>query len=137
LSWIDDVRSELAAADLSPRAARGFALVVGLALLAVAGWLALRRGAPAPAAACAAAALALVATGLARPALLRPLHRAWTALGLALGWVTSRAVLATLFYGVVTPLGLLRRVTRRRAGPTPATYWTRRAPRPSRYDKMS
>jgi hypothetical protein len=137
LSWIDDVRSELAAADLSPRAARSFALVVGLAILVLAAWVGLRRGAVAPAAWLAATALALAVAGLMRPAILRPLHRAWTAVGLVLGWFASRLVLAALFYGVVTPLGLLRRATRRRApaGPT-ATYWTRRAPRPSRYDKM-
>jgi hypothetical protein len=137
LSWIEDVRSELAAADLSPRAARAFGLVVGVALLALAAWLALRRGALAPAAAVAAAALAVAGTGLARPALLRPLHVAWTALGLALGWLTSRLVLAALFYGVVTPLGLLRRATRRRPGGEPATFWARRPERPVRYDRMA
>jgi hypothetical protein len=137
LSWIEDVRSELARADLSPRAARGFALVLAIALLAVAAWLLLRRDAATAAAAAAGVALALAAAGLLRPAALRPLHRGWTALGLALGWFASRLVLAALFYGVVTPLGLLRRATRGRARPAPAaTYWTRRAPRPPRYDKM-
>jgi hypothetical protein len=136
LSWIDDVRSELARADLSPRAARSFALVLALVLFALATWLAVRRLAFAPAAWLASAAAALAASGLFAPSVLRPLHRAWMALGLALGWLASRVVLAVIFYGVVTPLGLVRRVTRRRAGAAPATYWTRRVARPPRYDKM-
>lgn len=137
MSWIDDVRSELAAADLSPRAARSFALVVALALTALAAWVGARRGVTSTAAWLAAFAAALAAAGLLAPAILRPLHRAWIALGLVLGWFTSRLVLAALFYGVVTPLGLLRRAMRRRAPAAPAaTYWTRRVPRPPRYEKM-
>ncbi len=130
MSWIEDVAFELRAIDSRPRELRRFALVVGGALLAVAAWLAFRRGAAVPGAAVAAAAVALVGTGVAAPRALRPVHRAWMALGLTLGWVVSRTILTALFVLVVTPLGLARRlVARRRPAPATESYWTPRARR--------
>ncbi|NJK42379.1 MAG: hypothetical protein HC937_01060 [Aquincola sp.] len=78
-----------------------------------------------------AAAFALVA--LALPSLLAPLNRAWTRLGLLLHRVTSPIVLGVMFFGVVTPTGLLMRALgkdflklRRDAGAP--TYWVDRQP---------
>jgi hypothetical protein len=56
------------------------------------------------------------------------IHRAWTALGAALGRVVSPAVLAVLYFLVVTPFGLVSRLLRRdrlglRPDPEAGTYW--------------
>jgi hypothetical protein len=51
----------------------------------------------------------LVMPGLIYPALLFPIYQVWMALGHALGWVNTRIILGLIFYGVVTPIGFIRR----------------------------
>ncbi len=72
-------------------------------------------------------AAALAASALGAPALLAPVHRAWMALGAALGWVNTRVLLGAVFFLVVTPLGALMRMTgrdplRRKFEPCGGTY---------------
>ena len=74
----------------------------------------------------------LVAT-LARPRLLAPLNRIWSRVGELLQAVVSPIVMAALFYGVLTPIGLLLRLTghdplRRRMEPGVRSYWIVRRP---------
>lgn len=52
-----------------------------------------------------------LATALLRPALLHGLNRAWTRLGSLLGSIVTPIVMALLFFLVVTPVGLLMRLT--------------------------
>jgi hypothetical protein len=78
-----------------------------------------------------AAVFALVA--LARPAVLRPLNRIWTQLGLLLNRVTSPVILGLIFFLVVTPLGwLMRRIgkdsLKLRSDPAARSYWIPRTP---------
>ena len=70
---------------------------------------------------------------LVRPALLARLNRLWTMLGIILGKVVSPAVLGILFYGVLTPLGALLRLTgkdplRLKREPGARSYWIPREP---------
>ena len=61
------------------------------------------------------AALA-IAGGLAgyfSPRLLRPVFIVWSAAVFPIGWCVSHLLLALLFYGLFTPLGLILRSTRR------------------------
>ena len=78
---------------------------------------------------------ALVFAGLAfiRPGTLAPLNRLWMRFGRLLHAVMSPIILGLLFYAVVTPTGLLMRVTGRRPlgllrKPADATYWILRDP---------
>lgn len=87
---------------------REFGFVIGAALL-VLGGVALWRGKGA-APYMLGAGLLFVGLGLAVPAVLKPLQKAWMALGLVLGFFVSRIVLAILFYGVMTPIGFLMRI---------------------------
>jgi hypothetical protein len=141
MSWIDDVRAELAALDLSPRALRRFSWVLGAALLLAAGYVSLRRHAPAAGAGLAAAGLLLLALGFAAPGTLRPLYRPWMAFAFALGWVVSRCILTALFLLVLTPIGLLGRLAGARFLETrldrqATTHWIRRDGRPAQHEKM-
>jgi hypothetical protein len=54
-------------------------------------------------------AVALIVPALVVPRLLAPAHRAWMALGGALGWVNTRIILGLIFFGMITPMGLVRR----------------------------
>jgi hypothetical protein len=70
---------------------------------------------------------------LAVPAARRPIFVGWTAATYPLGWVVSHAVLAVVFYLVVTPIGVVvRRVSRdpleRYFEPTRPSYWSERDP---------
>jgi hypothetical protein len=78
-----------------------------------------------------AAAAALVA--LLRPRVLAPLNRVWTRIGLLLGRVLNPIVLGVMFFGFVTPLGVLMRLTgkdllRLRRDPNARSYWIPRTP---------
>ena len=74
-------------------------------------------------------AVATGVIGLFKPQLLRPLYVGWMIAVFPIGWTVSRLVLAILFYGVFTPLGLCFRILGRDAlglklQPDTASYWT-------------
>lgn len=130
-------------AAASTRAAREFGLVVGGVLLAFGGWWIFRRrfGALGPGFAGMGALLLLVA--LAAPRWLAGPRRAWMAAGEAIGAVVAQLVLALVFFGVVTPIGLAKRLfgwdplERRAARQT--SYWRPYAARqrdPKHFEKM-
>jgi polyferredoxin len=55
-------------------------------------------------------AVGLLMPAILAPAILRPVHRIWMKAGHVLGWVNTRILLGIVFYGIVTPLGLIRRM---------------------------
>lgn len=78
-----------------------------------------------------AALVALVA--LVKPALLAGLNRLWTKLGILLSKVVSPIALGILFYVVITPIGLVIRLTgkdplRLKFDPNAESYWIPREP---------
>lgn len=65
------------------------------------------------------------------PRILKPLYRAWMGVALVLGWLMTMVLLSLVFYLVITPTGLIRRLSgkssmRRRARATGDSYWTPR-----------
>jgi hypothetical protein len=54
--------------------------------------------------------LALLALGLARPLMLRPVYALAIALAAPIGWVLSNVLVAVFYYLVLTPLGLFFRL---------------------------
>jgi hypothetical protein len=74
-----------------------------------------------------------LATGLAVPRVLAPLNRAWARFGRVLHRVVNPVVMALLFFGVITPVGLLRRAFVRdplglARDPEAESYWIERDP---------
>lgn len=51
-----------------------------------------------------------IGLGLALPILLKPIHKIWMAIAVVMGFFMSRLILTLLFYGVITPIGLLTRL---------------------------
>jgi hypothetical protein len=81
--------------------------------------------------------IALAATfliaALTRPAVLRPLNRLWTHLGLLLGRLINPLVTGFLFFFVFTPMGLIMRLfgydpLRLRRDTGGSSYWIERRP---------
>ena len=67
------------------------------------------------------------------PGILRPLYIALTLITLPIGYVVSFVILAIMFYGVITPIGLFMRLIgrdtmQRKLQPELATYWEPRQP---------
>ena len=88
------------------------------------------------------AALALLYYGV--PPLRRPLYEGWMRLVTPVGWLVSHAVLAIVYFGVITPIGLVARLAgrdklERRFAASAASYWAARPPSAdtSRYLRQS
>jgi Saxitoxin biosynthesis operon protein SxtJ len=87
-----------------------------------------------------AAVFALVAW--LRPALLSRLNRLWMKLGILLGKVVSPIALGILFYGILTPVGAIIRLSgkdplRLKLDPGMDSYWITRKPPGPRPDSMT
>jgi Saxitoxin biosynthesis operon protein SxtJ len=52
----------------------------------------------------------LVLPALVAPPILAPAYRAWMKLAEVLAWINTRILLGAVFYGVVTPIGLVMRL---------------------------
>jgi hypothetical protein len=58
-------------------------------------------------------AVVLIAWALAAPATLKPVYLAWMTIGQALGWLNTRIIMTVMFYLIILPVGLLRRLARK------------------------
>lgn len=100
-------------ARLTPSAGRRFAWSVGGALLIIAG-AAWWRGSAASARGLGALGAVLLVAGAVVPGRLSGVYRMWMAAGGALSKLTTPIVLSVVYFCVVTPMGLLLRLSGRR-----------------------
>lgn len=110
---------------------RAFGLVFAGAFLLIAGSPLFHGETPRWWAAGIAALFALAA--LLKPVLLARLNRLWIKLGMLLGKVVSPIALGILFYGVLTPIGVVMRLAgkdplRLKFDPGAKSYWIPREP---------
>ncbi len=140
-----EIADEVRGLDTGRRALRQFGLVVGGVFVALAIVSAWRHGWTVGTVAGVLGTLggALVLSGLAAPALLRPVYRVWMGLAFVLGFVMTRVLLTAVFVGLFVPIGLglrlfgkdlLHRKLDRRA----ASYWQPKHyadPSPARLEK--
>ena len=80
-------------------------------------------------------ALMLAIPALVAPASLGPVYRGWMVVGHWLGWINTRILLGVVFFVLVAPLGMVRRLVgsnplRLRFDKTLDTYRVVRRPRP-------
>jgi len=127
----------------SRRAEREFGLIVGGVLLLLSGWWLYRGKLPAVTQVSLPLGGLLVLLGLIFPAALVWPNKAWMALAEVLSFVSTRIILAFVFFGIVTPIGLVKRLfgwdpLRRRAARSDS-YWAPYSERqrdPRHYEKM-
>jgi hypothetical protein len=96
-------------ARLSTREKRKFGLVVGIAFLVLAGfskW----RGHELPPVILASIGGALVVLGLVLPQVLGPVYGWWMALARVISKVTTPIFMGVVYFVVLTPIGIIRRV---------------------------
>jgi len=125
----------------SSRAERNFGLLVGGVLLLLAAWWYLRGRFPSAVPVAVAVGALLVLFGLVAPRALYWPNRGWMALAEALSFVSTRVVLAVVFFIAVTPIGLVKRLTGwdplRRRAQSAGSYWRPYPQRdPRHYEKM-
>jgi len=115
---------------------RNFGLMVAGIFAAIGLWPALIRGDDPRLWALVLASL-LVIPALVVPMSLGSVYRGWMTVGYVLGWINTRIILGVIFYGLFTPIGLVRRFLlakdsmHRRFEPEAGTYRVVRQPRPS------
>ena len=118
--------------DPPRRTLRQFAGLWILVFSGWAGWCYWARGEPGLALLFVGIAGAIGLPGLLAPRLMRPIYVGWMCLTFPIGWLVSHMLLACVFYGLFTPLGLLFRLLGRdplaiRSRPGQNSYWR---PRP-------
>jgi hypothetical protein len=125
------------------RAEREFGFVVGGVLILLSGWWMYRGKFGSVSQITLPLGAVLVLLGLVFPKSLVLPNRAWMALAAALSFVTTRIVLAFVFFAVVTPIGVVKRLfgwdpLHRRAA-RGESYWkpySERQRDPRHYEKM-
>jgi hypothetical protein len=88
---------------------RNFGLIVGGIFLVIGLWPMLWRGEGMRLWAVGLGSL-LVPLGLLVPAVLAPVFKVWMKVGHVLGWINTRIILGVLFYGLITPMGVVMRL---------------------------
>lgn len=110
---------------------RSFGLVFAAVFVIIACWPLFHAEPPRWWAVPVSVAFAVIA--LLKPALLAGLNRLWTKFGHLLGKVVSPIALGVLFYGVLTPIGVVMRLTgkdplRLKLDSSARSYWIPRKP---------
>jgi len=127
----------------SLRAEREFGLIVGGVFLLLSLWWLYRGKFPVVSPVTLSVGAALILFGLVIPKALVWPNRAWMALAEALSFVMTRIILAFVFFAIVTPIGVVKRLfgwdpLHRRAGASDS-YWRPYSDRqrdPRHYEKM-
>ena len=110
---------------------RSFGMVFALVFLAVGIWMVL--GSHPEGWLFLAGSVILFVVTLARPSILSPLNRAWFKFGLLLGQVVNPLILGVVFFLVITPIAVIRRLLgkdslRLKSKPSLESYWIDRNP---------
>ena len=118
---------------------RTFGLIVGGIFLFIGLWPALWLGEE-PRLWALIPGILLVVLGLGLPRSLKRVHKVWMVVGHALSWINTRIILGVVFYGLITPMGLVMRLfgwdsMRRTQVPQADTYRLVRQPRPPSHMK--
>jgi hypothetical protein len=79
------------------------------------------------------AAAAFLAFGLVAPRALAGFHRLWMGLAFVLGWFVSRIILSVIFFGIITPIGVIMKIAGKdilseKIDRNASTYWIPRDP---------
>ena len=128
--------------DASPRRVRNFGLLLGAIGACLSAYSFAKGGAAWSWIAVASAVFAL--SGLYGRRALRPLYMAWMMFALLLAWINTRILLGVFFFLIVTPIGIVLRLTGndlldRRIDRNARSYWIRRERRPfdrSGYERL-
>ena len=92
-----------------PKELRSFGLLVGGIFSVLGLWPMLLHGDPPRVWAIVAGGM-LIMLGILLPGALAPVHQGWMWIGHILGWINTRILLSVVFYGLITPIGMVIRM---------------------------
>lgn len=86
----------------------------------------------------------LLTLGVVTPVALKHIHTLWMGLAFFLGWFVSRLILSVLYYLVITPIGLIMRISGKdpldqKIDEAASSYWIKRETQeinPEKYEKL-
>jgi len=113
MSWIEDVKGELKALEISKKILRKFGLMVGGIFLLIGFWIYYSSQSFVCIIFLSLGTLLLI-FGLILPTSLSAVYKVWMGLAFTLGWVMSRVLLTILFYFVITPIGFAAKIVGKR-----------------------
>jgi len=140
MGFIEDIREEMAGLKPNQKVLRRFGLTLALGMIII-GALAWHKGASWWGWVV-GAGIGLGLWGSVWPEGLKWAYKPWMGLALVMGWVVSRVILGVLFYLVLTPIGVLMRLSGRNpmaVEEREGSYWIERAQEPyepQRSEKM-
>ena len=127
----------------SVRAEREFGLIVGGMLVLLSGWWIYRGKFHAVTQVTLPLGAVLLLLGIVIPRVLVYPNKAWMALAEALSYVSTRIILAFVYFAIITPIGFIKRLSGwdplNRRAPKGESYWQDYSPRqrdPRHYEKM-
>lgn len=88
---------------------RHFGLIVGGVFCVIGVWPMIRYGEGVRLWALLPGAL-LILLGLVAPVTLGPLFKVWMKVGHVMGWINTRIILGVLYFGLITPMGVIMRL---------------------------
>jgi saxitoxin biosynthesis operon SxtJ-like protein len=125
------------------RAEREFGLIVGGIFVLLSGWWIYRGKFHSVSQVTLPLGAVLVLLGIVLPRALVWPNKAWMALAEALSFVSTRIILAVVFFGIMTPIGFVKRLfgwdPLSRRAPASESYWRPYSDRqrdPRHYEKM-
>ncbi len=126
-----DVKNELSKLNQEPDALRKFGITICIVLSLIGGLVYLKGAHPLRALVFWAVSSVFLLMAFVIPGALKLIYKIWMGIAFVLGWFMSRLILTILFYGVVTPIGVLMRLTGRdtldrKIDKETSSYWIRR-----------
>ncbi|NNF03049.1 MAG: hypothetical protein HKN17_01175 [Rhodothermales bacterium] len=126
------MKEEFRSIDVGDLAVRKFGILMGVIALIAGLWITWKAGWTLTTTALVVSAVGagIAVVGRVAPVLLRPVYRIWMMLAVVLGFIMTRVILSVVFYGIVTPIGLVMRLAGRDPLPkhpdrSMETYWIR------------
>jgi hypothetical protein len=141
MSWIKDVAHELKQLDVSRKSLRNFGVTIGIVFLIIGIffiWQEILENYRVGFIAC---GLLLSLLGLVSPKNLLFVYKSWMSFAFAIGWIVSRFILIILFIFVVTPLGIMAKLFRKKFlalqfRENVESYWINKEHKIIDYEKM-
>ncbi|THB72673.1 MAG: hypothetical protein D6B25_16365 [Desulfobulbaceae bacterium] len=120
------MREEIKQIKSGRRELRNFGIVIGLVLFGIGFWLLYKQVGSYQLFFSAGGVILVL--GFVLPSVLKPLYWPWMILAVLLGWVMTRVILSVIFFLVITPIGLVARISgslgfERSPQPEQDSYW--------------
>lgn len=141
MSWISDVKADLAGLDLSQKSLRHFGWLVGSILLLLGLFFYYKEFSFILVVTVLMSGLLLLLFSFIAPGRLQGIYEIWMALAFLMGWLVSRILLSVIFFLLLAPIGLMAKVFGKqflaiKIDSRQDSYWLKKEKSETNYKKM-